>query len=61
MHGTKGGDCGYDWFHDAEIAVDATADQFTGSTPYIGIVPPQLASKFHHKLAIDVQGSSCLT
>lgn len=46
MNGTKGGVFGHDWLHDGEIAVDATADQFESYSPYVGIAPPPLASKF---------------
>lgn len=48
MNGTEGGVFGHDWLNDGKIAVDATADQFAGYAPYVGISPPPLASKFHH-------------
>lgn len=50
VNGTEGGVFGHDWLNDGKIAVDATADQFAGYAPYVGISPPPLASKFHHKL-----------
>lgn len=49
---------GHDWLEDGRLAVDITADQFTGELPFVGLSPSPVAKILPTRRRIELSTAS---